>query len=263
MDEIALKILLIDDSPLVLERTARVLSGHGWTVECAGSPIGCSGRILRMAPDVILLDVEMPALSGPDFLAQLRGHASIASSRVLFYSDLPEVQLDALAKRTGADGYVCKSTAPDDLVRRVRDAAHRGPGPSTTFLIVDRERWPDLEVSTRVRQRQSFVKSGHDAIVRMLGPEPPDLVVCSMDLPDMSGLDVHAMARAADPSWTERFLMLVEAAGSHPSLQSFTAVGGRVVQRSLALPELARLIGLRGELRFSKVGASLAVNRTR
>lgn len=263
MHELTLKILIIDDSPLVLERTARVLSGHGWTVETAGSPIGCSGRILRMAPDIILLDVEMPALSGPDFLTQLRGHASIAHSRVLFYSDLPAAQLDALAKRTGADGYICKSTPPDELIRRVRGAADRGPGLSSSFLVVDRERWPDLEVAARARRRQAFVSSGHDAVVRILGPEPPDFVVCSMELPDMSGADVHAMVQAADASWTERFLMVVETTGSHPSLQSFTAKGGRVVERSVAVAELARLIGLRGERANSMSGALLSATRIR
>ncbi len=249
MDETPLKVLVIDDSPFVLARTATVLRQHGFEVESASSPIGCSGRILRMKPDVVLLDVEMPALGGPEFLTQLRAHASIARARVVFYSDLPAAELSTLAEETGADGYICKGVAAEELVQRVHRFARTGRGNTPSVLLVDHERWTALELALQQRAKHSFASSGRAALERILGLEPPDLVVCSMELPDMTGLDVHAMVRGVDIGWTARFLLLVDRTRTHPSLRQFLDVGGRATDRTSAALELAKLMATVGERR--------------
>lgn len=242
MDETRLKVLTIDDSPVVLARTRSVLEANGFEVACAHSPIGCSGRILRMKPDAILLDVEMPALRGDEFVTQLRAHASIARARVLFYSDRPARELEALTRVTGADGYIPKSAAAEELVRRLREAIALPRGYTPSVLFVEADKDSALQKAFRHHPRYSFASSGSSAISRIFDAEPPDLVICSMKLPDMTGLDVHAMARGVDPTWTTRFLIWVDRLRSDPLEQQFIGLGGHLSEASEIAADVSNFI---------------------
>lgn len=123
------KILVVDDSVLVLEFTRMKLEEAGFSVVTLTSPFGVSSAMLAEQPDLMLLDVGMPALQG-DYVVKIARRylnsqpptdGSAASSRrkrcrMLLYSALPEEQLRELAESCGADGYVRKSSDCVELV---------------------------------------------------------------------------------------------------------------------------------------------------
>lgn len=104
-----MKVLVIDDEPFFLERAKRILSQLGADVH-VHVHIGWRGSLFaaRMfGPDLILLDLNMPGMSGSWLLAELRKQCP--STRFFFYSDSEPGSLRRLARSVGADGAISKS----------------------------------------------------------------------------------------------------------------------------------------------------------
>lgn len=115
----ALKVLIVDDSQQQLDLTARQLRAFGFDVATSSGSFGVSNLVRQFAPDVVLLDVEIPALSGDRLLTIARRHAAEGTRFVLF-SACDESRLRALAAETQADGWISKSESADGLVARLK-----------------------------------------------------------------------------------------------------------------------------------------------
>lgn len=104
-----LKVMVIDDSQLVLAVVRSFLSSVGHDVVTREMAIGTRAAVLREQPDVVLLDVNMPLLDGGEICSSIRAHGLLRDTRVFLHSDRPEPELRALVERCGADGYLCKT----------------------------------------------------------------------------------------------------------------------------------------------------------
>src|SRR5438309_562659 len=102
------RIYVLDDSPVVLAMTVEGLREAGY--EAKGAPdLSALDALLREGePEVILLDIRMPEMFGDDVLEFLRTEKRL-QSRLLLFSDVPDEELAARAKRVGADGTAPKS----------------------------------------------------------------------------------------------------------------------------------------------------------
>jgi two-component system, OmpR family, response regulator len=119
LSERNLRVLIVDDSTQQLDLTARQLRLSGFEVATTPSSFGVSNLIRNFAPDVVLLDVEIPALSGDRLLEIARRHAPTGTRFVLF-SACDAGKLRNLAKQSGADDWISKSEPADGLVARLR-----------------------------------------------------------------------------------------------------------------------------------------------
>ena len=103
------KILLVDDSKPILHENERVLHKAGYEVICAED----GERALKLArehkPDLILLDMILPKLSGPEVLARLKKDAATAEIPVIVLSSLTEKNRQKLIE-AGAEDYVEKNS---------------------------------------------------------------------------------------------------------------------------------------------------------
>lgn len=124
------KILVCDDSPILLEATRMVLEGAGYDVATLDNPLMVAMRLRRERVDLVLLDVNMPTVKGPQVVEVLRSHG-LADVPVLLFSDLDERELEVRARECGARGFVRKSGAAEGLLRTVRETLStlRGPSP--------------------------------------------------------------------------------------------------------------------------------------
>ncbi len=113
------KILVVDDSEFSREVTREMLSGHGFNVVVLESSLGMSTVLAREKPDLVLMDVEMPALEGDKAVAIARRHA-LHHCPIVLYSGRPPSELEALARSCGANGYVSKTSDADALASAVR-----------------------------------------------------------------------------------------------------------------------------------------------
>jgi putative two-component system response regulator len=102
-------VLLVDDNTQILETTARYLRARDLEVVTSSAALGVSALALRHVPDVIVLDVMMPALGGEALASLLRGLPVARETPILFYSAMEEEQLQRLASSLPGAGFVSKA----------------------------------------------------------------------------------------------------------------------------------------------------------
>ena len=110
-----MRVLLIDDHALVRQGIGELLRSRGVQIVAAvgsGEEGVCRARELH--PDLILVDVRMPGLSGPETVARLRA-SGIGVPVVMLTMSREDGDLSA-ALRAGAQGYLLKDMEPDDLL---------------------------------------------------------------------------------------------------------------------------------------------------
>jgi CheY-like chemotaxis protein len=101
------KILLVDDSKFVLHANQRILRQAGYEVVCAEDGLSALDAAREQKPDLILLDMILPKMSGQDVLAQLKGNAATAEIPVIVLSSLAKENRQKLIE-AGAEEYVQK-----------------------------------------------------------------------------------------------------------------------------------------------------------
>jgi CheY-like chemotaxis protein len=117
-----LKVLLVDDDQVSRTMMAALLRARGHLVHERTTTVGTTEDIALHKPDVVLLDVFMPGVSG-DAVATLLVRSTDASVRpvVLLISAMAEQELSKKVVLSGADGYVTKG-APKTLGARLESA---------------------------------------------------------------------------------------------------------------------------------------------
>ncbi len=113
-----IRVLAVDDDFEQLMLLQRTLPAHGFEVRVHSSSLGVSNLVRTMQPDLVLLDVNIPALSGDKVLALARNQAP-STTRFVLYSSSDESSLRALALASGADGYISKSVQGEALARKL------------------------------------------------------------------------------------------------------------------------------------------------
>ncbi|WP_044890414.1 response regulator [Myxococcus hansupus] len=136
MSESKIRVLIVDDEQDQLSLVERTLSAFGFDVRTHRSSLGVSNLVRTTQPDLVLLDVNIPALSGDRVLALARGQAP-QGTKFILYSSSDESQLRALARSSGADGYITKSVQGEDLARKL-EAIHKKPAAAPEPLPIAR-----------------------------------------------------------------------------------------------------------------------------
>ncbi len=114
------KVLIVDDSPIVLEATRMALEPGGIEVVALDNPLTVAHVVRKETPDLILLDVMMPAVSG-EVVARIVGASAVSRKiPVVLFSELPAEELAARAQRCGAAGYIRKGGDEGELLRQVK-----------------------------------------------------------------------------------------------------------------------------------------------
>jgi CheY-like chemotaxis protein len=113
-----LKVMVVDDDPVALEIASAILESQGHQVLARKTALGTAVAVLRECPDVVVLDVRMPGISGRELLKVIRSQDLARGARptpFIFYSGLERSELERLVEETGALGAVEKAAAPLQL----------------------------------------------------------------------------------------------------------------------------------------------------
>lgn len=111
-------VLVIDDSPPMRQALRAVLTLKGYHTRMAGDGQAALASVEQSPPDVILLDLMMPGMSGLDFLRALRRHPRGSSLPVIVVS--ANDALGEEARQLGANDFLVKSRYSNaDLLRRI------------------------------------------------------------------------------------------------------------------------------------------------
>ena len=114
------RILAVDDEPHILKLVAFSLRSGGFEVLEASDGLSAIEVARAEQPDLILLDVMMPALDGYEACRRLKGDADTAHIPVVMLTAKTQLTEQKLGLECGAIDYICKPFAPKELVEQVR-----------------------------------------------------------------------------------------------------------------------------------------------
>jgi adenylate cyclase len=114
------KLLVVDDTPLNLKLLGDLLTVKGYAVTTAGSGEEALAKLAAEAPDIVLLDVMMPGLSGYDVCRRIRADPATALLPVVMVTSLDPHEERIHGIEAGADDFLSKPINQPELFARVR-----------------------------------------------------------------------------------------------------------------------------------------------
>ena len=123
-----MRILLVDDEPALRELLRATFEGADVTVDEAASGLEAEERIRRRAPDVVVLDLRMPGMSGAELCARLKADPRTAHIPIVLLTGA-DAEEARRAQRAGAAALVRKPFSPLELLAVVQRVSGRTPVP--------------------------------------------------------------------------------------------------------------------------------------
>lgn len=114
------RILVVDDDPVLTRFLQTVLSVHGMSVTTMSDAIRILDTVEKVQPDIILLDVVMPGLSGYDICRLLRSSERWGDVPIIFLTSKSDAQGRAAAFQAGANDFLSKPVLTEELIARVQ-----------------------------------------------------------------------------------------------------------------------------------------------
>jgi EAL domain-containing protein (putative c-di-GMP-specific phosphodiesterase class I)/DNA-binding response OmpR family regulator/GGDEF domain-containing protein len=202
------RILMADDDPAQLMLSEAALAGAGFLVQTVCDGADAVEQFERVAPDLVVLDVNMPRLSGIDACRNIRRMAGGRSLPILMLTGRNDIQAISDAFAAGASDFAQKGINPRLLVERVR------------FLLRDRSLQAELSASrSKLLLAQRIARVGHWE----LATDGRTLHVSPM-LGEILGVDPQVLGSFED------FVSLLDPAEQFEARQAFIACatgGGR------------------------------------
>lgn len=121
-----MRVLVVDDEPMVREVVIRYLERDGFEVSAAATGPEALTAVEKSMPDLVVLDLMLPGVSGMEILSRLRATSDVP---VILLTARAEEADHVLGLELGADDYVVKPFSPRELAARVRTVLRRS-GPS-------------------------------------------------------------------------------------------------------------------------------------
>ncbi len=115
------KILLVDDSETILQMEQMILAKEPYELLVARDGAEGVARALECNPDLILMDVVMPRMSGFEALSELRGNQQTSTVPVVMVTTQAEAESIETGYASGCSDYIVKPIDSMELIAKVRD----------------------------------------------------------------------------------------------------------------------------------------------
>jgi len=157
------QVLVVDDDPHIRQLLVFALEKAGLSATEAGDGEAALEAVARQAPDLVVLDINMPKLDGLEVCRRLRAKGDLP---ILFLSSRDDEIDRVLGIELGGDDYVVKPFSPREVVARVQAILRRARGPAAKTepagglshgkLRLDPDswiaRWGDVEAALTVTE---------------------------------------------------------------------------------------------------------------
>lgn len=116
--EEAVKVLIVDDDPMILQLTAKGLRKRGYQVETQSDANRAISHAREFGPDIIILDIDMPGLSGGMVAEQIKMDPVLESTPFVFMSSLITPQDEKAEK--APYGYIAKPASIQGIEQMIQ-----------------------------------------------------------------------------------------------------------------------------------------------
>ncbi len=127
------KVLIVDDDPSLAEMLGIILRGEGLETAHCSDGAAAVKAFREAAPDVVLLDVMLPGMSGVEVCRAIRAESVVPIVMLTARTDTIDV---VAGLESGADDYVTKPFKPQELIARVRARLRRTDEQETEHLVL-------------------------------------------------------------------------------------------------------------------------------
>jgi len=127
LSDLVKRVVVVDDEPAVGAAVRDLLAPDGYQVDAPTDPQAALPDLLRAVPDLVILDVNMPGMSGWEFCALLRRQSSTRAVPVLFLTGRQEVRDRITAMQVGGSDYLQKPFGAEELRMKVRSLLKQKP----------------------------------------------------------------------------------------------------------------------------------------
>jgi adenylate cyclase len=173
---VSAKILVVDDVALNVKLLADLLGAKGYATCTASSGAEALAQVERERPDLVLLDVMMPGMSGYEVCAAIRANAAHAMLPVVLVTALDPAQERAHGLDAGADDFLSKPVSQHELLARVRSLLRI----KSLYDEVARQRAELAELNATLEQRVADGVSQLERVGRLkrfFSPHLAELIV--------------------------------------------------------------------------------------
>ncbi|MCE8007866.1 response regulator [Aestuariivita sp.] len=115
------KVLLIEDELNIIEAIRFLLSRDGWTVHTHANGADAVEEVIRVAPDLVVLDMMLPGRSGMDILRDLRAAPATSDLPVLMLTARGQSRDRDMAEKAGVNRFMTKPFSNSEVLETVRD----------------------------------------------------------------------------------------------------------------------------------------------
>lgn len=244
-----MKILIVDDEYTVVDALREYLCLRGYEVLGAGRGEEALAILPEARPELMLLDIRLPGISGMEVLRKVR--ALEPSLKVIMITALDDANLRKEALALGAVGFAFKPLDVQGLERIIVTAAGEPPplapksplkAAQTTVLVVDDE--PEICVSLKyylvgVGYKVLTASNGTEALAQVRASHPT-LMLLDLSMPEKGGFTVlEELKRAGSP-----MPVIILTARDLDTVQQATRLLGarRFLQKPMPLPAIERAI---------------------
>jgi diguanylate cyclase (GGDEF)-like protein len=119
------RVLVVDDDPAVLDAMCALLRSHDLQVSTLAEPLRFWETLERVAPELLILDVDMPIVNGPELCRTVRNDPHWSGLAVIFATARTDAATIEEVFEAGADDYIPKPIIGPELVNRVANRLER------------------------------------------------------------------------------------------------------------------------------------------
>ena len=160
------RVLAVDDDDQILENVRRALERYGFDVRCVADADEALRCVESFDPDIVVLDIMMPGMSGTDLCRELRRTRDVP---IIFLSGLNADMDRIVGLELGADDYITKPFHPGELLARVKAVLRRSGANNT---VAAKGATDDVLSHGRLRlELQQFSAFVDDALVELTKTE--------------------------------------------------------------------------------------------